>query len=358
MARPWGGQHHLCPSFLTNNFMKIGLFEMPGKVVAAPMAGVTDLPYRNLCRRFGAALAVSEMVHADPALRHGAKSRFRVDHRDEQGPVVAQLLGTEPDMLAEAAKYNVDRGADIIDINMGCPAKKVCNKLAGSALLADEGRVARIFDAVVGAVEVPVTVKIRTGTDPSNRNGVRVARLAEQAGIQAVSVHGRTRACRYRGEAEYDTIRKIKLAVDIPVVANGDIDSPDKARVVLERTGADAVMIGRSAQGRPWLFGQVSDHLAGRAVREPAFEARADAMLEHVEALHRFYGEETGVRIARKHISWYTRTIEGGDNFWKQVNRIIEAKQQQRMLKAFLYDRLSRPALEKQPKVRSIQRAV
>lgn len=319
------------------------MFELPGKVIAAPMAGVTDLPYRNLCRRFGADMAVSEMVHSDPALRHGRKSRFRVDHRDERKPVVAQLLGTEPGMLAKAARYNVDRGAEVIDINMGCPAKKVCNKLAGSALLADEDRVARIFDAVVQAVDVPVTVKIRTGTDPSNRNGVRVARIAQEAGIQAVTVHGRTRACRFRGEAEYGTIQRIKQSVGIPVIANGDIDTPQKARDVLDRTGADAVMIGRPAQGRPWLFGQINDHLAGRAVHEPAFGVLADAMLEHVEALYGFYGEDAGVRIARKHISWYTRTMEGGDVFWKQINRVITANQQQRMLRAFLQNRRSMP---------------
>lgn len=306
------------------------------------MAGVTDLPYRNLCRRFGAALAVSEMVHADPALRHGPKSRFRADHRDESAPVAAQLLGTEPAMMADAARYNVDHGADMIDINMGCPAKKVCNKLAGSALLADEDRVARILEAVVRAVEVPVTLKIRTGTDPANRNGVRVAKIAEDAGVQSLAVHGRTRACKYQGVAEYDTIRRIKKAVRIPVVANGDIDSPEKAQRVLQYTGADAVMIGRSAQGRPWLFGQIEAHLAGKTACEPDFQRRVDVMLEHVEALYGFYGEDTGVRIARKHISWYTRTIEGGDVFWKQVNRVETAKDQKRMLKAFL-QRISIP---------------
>lgn len=307
------------------------------------MAGVTDLPYRRLCRRFGAALTVSEMVHADPRLRHGTRSLLRSSHDDEEAPVVAQLLGTEPEMLADAARYNVDRGAHIIDINMGCPAKKVCNKQAGSALLADETAVARILEAVVNAVAVPVTVKIRTGTDPANRNGVRVARIAEASGIQAITVHGRTRACRYRGEAEYDTIRCVKRTVGIPVVANGDIDSPEKAAAVLAATGADAVMVGRAAQGRPWLLGQISDYLEGKAVREPEPWIQADAMLEHVEALHAFYGDPMGVRIARKHISWYIKAIEGGDIFWNSINRIETAENQKRALKEFLNGQTSIP---------------
>lgn len=316
--------------------MNIGSYQLPGTVIAAPMAGVTDLPYRRLCRRFGAALTVSEMVHADPALRHGSKSQWRTNHTDEPAPVVAQLLGTEPGMLAEAARYNVDRGAHIVDINMGCPAKKVCNKQAGSALLADESRVARILEAVVRAVEVPVTVKIRTGPEPSRRNGTRVARLAEQAGIQAIAVHGRTRACKYQGEAEYDTIRRIKRSVRIPVIANGDITSPERARMVLDYTGADAVMIGRAGQGRPWLYGQIQDRISGRAAREPDFNVQAEAMLEHVEALYEFYGEHTGVRIARKHICWYTRTLKKGDTFWKSINRLESAKAQKQTLKSFL----------------------
>jgi len=280
------------------------------------------------------------MVHADPALRHGTKSRLRSSHDGEPEPVVAQLLGTEPAMLADAARYNVDWGARVIDVNMGCPAKKVCNKLAGSALLADEADVARILEAVVAAVDVPVTVKIRTGIDPSRRNGLRIARIAEAAGVQAITVHGRTRACRYGGEAEYDTIRAIKRAVAIPVVANGDIDSPEKAGRVLAYTGADAVMVGRAAQGRPWLFGQIRDYLTGGAVREPEACVRADTMLEHVEALHSFYGERMGVRIARKHISWYTRTIEGGDIFWNSINRLETAAEQNRALKEFLNNRM------------------
>ncbi|MDZ7841756.1 MAG: tRNA dihydrouridine synthase DusB [Gammaproteobacteria bacterium] len=323
--------------------MKIGDHQLTGIVIAAPMAGVTDLPYRKLCRRFGAALAVSEMVHADPELRHGAKSRMRSSHEGEQAPVVAQLLGTEPAMLADAARYNVDLGADIIDINMGCPAKKVYNKLAGSALLADEDRVRRILEAVVAAAAVPVTVKVRTGTDPANRNGVRIARIAEASGIRAITVHGRTRACMYRGRAEYDTIRRIKQSVNIPVVANGDIDSPDKAARVLAYTGADAVMVGRAAQGRPWLFGQISDHLEGRAVREPERRVQAEAMMEHVDALHAFYGEQMGVRIARKHICWYTKTIEGGSIFWNSINRLERARDQIRVLNEFLNNRMPMP---------------
>ena len=302
------------------------------------MAGVTDLPYRKLCNRFGAALTVSEMVHADPALRHGSKSRLRADHRDEPAPVIAQLVGTEPAMLADAARHNLDQGAHIIDINMGCPAKKVCNKQAGSALLDDEIRVARILETVVKAVDAPVTVKIRTGTEPSRRNGVRIARIAEQCGIRAITVHGRTRACKFKGTAEYDTIREIKRSVDIPVIANGDIDSPEKAARVLEYTGADAVMIGRAAQGRPWLFGQIRDYLAGREVTEPEFDVQVRTMLEHVESLHAFYGESTGVRIARKHISWYVRNTiaTGGEVFWRSVNKTERAKDQIRALAVFL----------------------
>lgn len=325
--------------------MKIDLSQLPGKVVAAPMAGVTDLPYRKLCSRFGAALTVSEMVHADPAFRHGSKSRLRVNHEDEQAPVIAQLVGTEPEMLAEAARYNLDRGAHIIDINMGCPAKRVCNKQAGSALLGDETRVARILETVARAVDVPVTVKIRTGTEPSNRNGVRIARIAEQSGIQAITVHGRTRACKFKGESEYDTIREIKRSVGIPVIANGDIDSPEKARMVLDYTGADAVMIGRAAQGRPWLFGQVRDYLAGEEVKEPEFHVQVGTMLEHVESLHAFYGESLGVRIARKHISWYIRTTiaTGGAVFWRSINKKERAKEQIRTLAAFLHSQIPMP---------------
>jgi tRNA-dihydrouridine synthase B len=322
------------------NRMKIGVHQLPGKVIAAPMAGVSDLPYRKLCRRFGASLAVSEMVHADPALRHGAKSRFRADHRGEPAPVVAQLLGTEPDMLADAARYNLERGADIIDVNMGCPAKKVLSRRAGSALLADEALVGRILEAVVAAVDAPVTVKIRTGTEPSNRNGVRIARIAEQAGVAAITVHGRTRACLFRGRAEYATIREIKRAVSIPVVANGDIDSPETAEAVLAFTGADAVMIGRAAQGRPWLLGRISDRLAGRPAREPEPAEKAAAVLEHIEELHAFYGREAGLRIARKHIGWYTKGVEGGDTFWRSINRVESAGKQVRMLESFLASRV------------------
>ncbi|MBS1270020.1 MAG: putative tRNA-dihydrouridine synthase [Gammaproteobacteria bacterium] len=323
--------------------MKIGFFQLPGKVMTAPMSGVTDLPYRTLCSRFGAALTVSEMVHAGPALRYGSKSLLRSDHRDEQSPVVAQLLGTEPGVLADAARYNVDLGADIVDINMGCPVRKVCNKQAGSALLTDENQIARILASVVNAVAAPVTVKIRTGPDPSTRNGVRVARIAEQTGIQAIFVHGRTRACKYRGEAEYETIRRIKQAVRIPVIANGDIDSPEKAAMVLEYTGADGVMVGRSARGRPWLFGQIQDYLDGNGLQEPDSRVQRDAILEHVEAIQAFYGERMGVRIARKHISWYIRIIDGGTVFWTHINRIDNAREQNRMLRSFLQDQTPIP---------------
>ena len=250
--------------------MKIGPVELKGRVIAAPMAGVTDRPFRKLCRRFGAAMAVSEMVSTNLDLVATRKTRLRLDHQGEIAPRVVQIVGSEPGQLAQAARYNVDRGAQIIDINMGCPAKKVCNKAAGSALLKDEDLVARILGAVVEAVDIPVTLKIRTGWNPDHRNGVRIAKIAEQSGIAALAVHGRTRACKFVGAVEYDTIRQIKSSVSIPVVANGDIDSPEKAKEVLELTGADAVMVGRAAQGRPWIFQQIEHFLcSGEVPVEP-----------------------------------------------------------------------------------------
>ena len=273
------------------------------------MAGVTDRPFRQLCRKLGAGLVVSEMVIADPALWHTRKSRTRLDHRGEPGPRSVQIAGGDPEMLAEAARQSVARGAQIVDINMGCPAKKVCNKAAGSALLRDERLVADILSSVVAAVDVPVTLKIRTGWCANSNNGVRVARLAEEAGIQALAVHGRTREQRYTGDAEYDTIAAIKAAVRIPVFANGDITSPEKAAEVLVYTGADAVMIGRGAQGNPWIFRQIDHYLrTGRTLPEPSNAERRAIMRGHLQALHGFYGEHMGVRIARKHIGWYLST--------------------------------------------------
>ncbi|MCE8011233.1 tRNA dihydrouridine synthase DusB [Billgrantia desiderata] len=285
---------------------QIGRHRLPNRVILAPMAGVTDRPFRQLCRRLGAGLVVGEMVTSDPALWHTRKSRQRMDHTGEPGPRAVQIAGGDAAMLAEAARLNAAQGAEIIDINMGCPAKKVCNKAAGSALLRDETLVAEILDAVVAAVEVPVTLKIRTGWCADSNNGVRVARLAESAGIQALAVHGRHRQQRYQGEAEYDTIAAIKQAVRIPVFANGDIDSPRKAAEVLDYTGADAVMIGRGAQGNPWIFREIDHYLRhGRTCPPPDMNERADVLRGHVRALHDFYGGYMGVRIARKHLGWY-----------------------------------------------------
>lgn len=317
--------------------MQIGPYPLENPVLLAPMAGITDGPFRSLCRRFGAALAFSEMVSANPLLRHTAKSVKRRDHQGESGLRAVQLVGADPRDLAAAARFNVDQGAQVVDINMGCPARKVCNVRAGSALLQDEGLVGRILDAVVAAVTVPVTLKIRTGWDPAHRNGVAVARLAEAAGIQALTVHGRTRACRFAGAVEYDTMAAIKKAVRIPVIANGDIDSPVKARRVLDATGADAVMIGRAAQGRPWIFGQIARYLeTGQEQAAPTLGERQQVVLHHLDALYRFYGEAAGVRIARKHLAWYTGDLAGSEAFRKRVNAEASAGGQRNLTAAYL----------------------
>ncbi|MCG8123171.1 MAG: tRNA dihydrouridine synthase DusB, partial [Candidatus Thiodiazotropha taylori] len=267
--------------------MRIGSYEIANNLLLAPMAGVTDRPFRQLCRRLGAGLAVSEMISADASLWGTKKSVKRLDHDGEEAPISVQILGSDPQMMAQAAQANVAMGAQIIDINMGCPAKKVCKKSAGSALLKDEPLVADILKATVDAVDVPVTLKIRTGTDPQNRNGERIAEIAEYAVIQALSVHGRTRACKFAGQAEYETIRRIKQTVAIPVIANGDIDSPRKAAEVLERTGADALMIGRAAQGRPWIFNEINNYLTtGQLLPEPELEWVADILTRHVQQLY------------------------------------------------------------------------
>ena len=288
--------------------LHIGPYRLGGRAVLAPMAGVTDLPFRRLCRRMGAALAAGEMLSADPRLWDTRESRRRRDHSGEPEPRVVQIAGGDPAMMAEAARRNVDAGAQIIDVNMGCPAKKVCNKDAGSALLRDELLVAAILEATVEAAGVPVTLKIRTGWDASLRNGVDIARIAESAGVQALAVHGRTRACRFEGTVDYATIAAIKQSVRIPVIANGDIDSPAKAVEVMRATGADGVMIGRAAQGRPWIFREIDALLAGRAATPgPGTAELRDIMLAHLRDLYGFYGTEAGVRIARKHIGWYCR---------------------------------------------------
>ncbi len=316
--------------------MQIGPHTLETPLIVAPMAGVTDRPFRELCLRLGAGMAVSEMLLANPDVWDTQKTRMRMDHSAEGGLRSVQIAGADPEMMAFAARYNVEQGAQIVDINMGCPAKKVNKKLAGSALLRAPDQVKAICRAVVDAVEVPVTLKIRTGWDPDNRNGVEIARIAEDCGIAALAVHGRTRACLYRGEAEYDTIRAIKQAVSIPVVANGDIDSPEKARYVLDYTGVDAVMIGRAAQGRPWIFREIRHFLeTGTKLPPPEREEVRTLMNEHVTNLHRFYGAYLGARIARKHVGWYLDEEETGREFRKHFNALDCADAQLEALEAY-----------------------
>jgi len=309
--------------------MKIGAHALRNGLFVAPMAGITDRPFRRLARRFGAALAVSEMVSARPELRESRKTRLRLDHAGETGPISVQIAGADPQMLAEAARRNVAQGAEIIDINMGCPAKKVCNVHAGSALLEDEVLVARILEAVVAAVDVPVTLKIRTGPAPERRNALRVARIAESAGVQALAIHGRTRACAFAGRAEYQTIAEVKSRVRIPVIANGDIQSPEDAKRVLEATLADGVMVGRAAQGRPWLFRDIAHYLAtGERLAPPPAREIGAVLAEHLDGLYSLYGTDQGARVARKHIGWTVRELPGGEALRSSVNRIHAADAQ------------------------------
>lgn len=309
--------------------MRIGAYSLSNGLFAAPMAGITDRPFRRLARRYGAALAVSEMVSARPELRDSRKTRLRLDHAGEPRPVSVQIAGADPEMLADAARFNVASGADIIDINMGCPAKKVCNVHAGSALLEDEMLVGRILDSVVRAVEVPVTLKIRTGPAPERRNALRVARIAESAGVQMLAVHGRTRACMFEGRAEHDTVREVKAAVRIPVIANGDITCAEDAKTVLEATGADGIMIGRAAQGRPWLFREIAQYLAtGERLAPPSPREIGAVLAEHLEGIYSLYGSERGARVARKHIGWTVRSLPGGEAFRCSVNRLQAAEEQ------------------------------
>ena len=306
--------------------MQIGPWTLPNNVLVAPMAGVTDRPFRQLCKRLGAGYAVSEMAASNPKLWDSVKTSRRLNHDGEIAPVSVQIAGADPAMMAEAAAFNAQRGARIIDINMGCPAKKVCNLASGSALLRQEDLVRRILEAVVAAcapLGVPVTLKTRTGWDREHRNALRVARMAQDAGIAALTLHGRTRADLYMGEAEYDTIRAVKSELDIPVVANGDIDSPEKARAVLDYTGADAVMIGRAAQGRPWIFREIDHYLrTGNKLAAPSLAEMRDLLLEHLDDHYRFYGEHTGVRTARKHIGWYVEGLPGAEDFRSRMNLI------------------------------------
>ena len=316
--------------------MRIGPHLIAPSLVLAPMAGVTDRPFRQLCRRLGAGLAVSEMTTSDPRLWHTEKSRLRADHAGEDAPIAVQIAGYDAAMMAAAARHNVELGAQIIDLNMGCPAKKVCRVDAGSALLRDEPLVAAICAAVVRAVAVPVTLKIRTGYDRSRRNAVAVARIAQDAGIAALTVHGRTREDHYEGEAEYETIAAVKQAVRIPVIANGDVTGPRKAAAVLAATGADALMIGRGALGNPWIFKEISTYLTtGQTTAEPDHDEVGRVLLEHLDELHAFYGAGRGVRVARKHIQWYCQDHPGSENLWRAVNRIECAASQRAMVAEF-----------------------
>ncbi|QSX74940.1 tRNA dihydrouridine synthase DusB [Lysobacter arenosi] len=307
----------------------IGPYQIAPRVILAPMAGVTDKPFRVLSKRLGAGLCVSEMTTSDPRFWNTAKSRHRMDHDGEPAPISVQIAGTVPEVMADAARYNVDHGAQIIDINMGCPAKKVCNAWAGSALMRDEALVARILDAVVNAVDVPVTLKIRTGWAADQRNALAIAKVAQSAGIAALAVHGRTRDQQYTGTAEYDTIAEVKAALSIPVFANGDVDSPQKAAEVLARTGCDAVLIGRAAQGRPWIFREIAHYLAsGELLPEPTVQEVRDVLIGHLHHLHEFYGEVSGVRIARKHLGWYAKDRPENQAFRAVVNRAETAQAQ------------------------------
>jgi tRNA-dihydrouridine synthase B len=313
--------------------LRIGGFELPSRALLAPMAGVTDRPFRMLCRRFGAGLAASEMLTADVSLWHTQKSRRRMDHAGEPSPRVVQIAGADPAQCADAARRNVDLGAEIIDINMGCPAKKVCNRLAGSALLRDEPLVAQILEAVVQAVPVPVTLKTRTGWDADHKNALRIAHIAEQSGIQALAIHGRTRADAFRGHAEHETVAAIKQSVKIPVFANGDVDSPQRAHEILRATGCDGIMIGRAAQGRPWIFDEVNSFLATQRPRaELASEIVRDIMRAHLEDLYQFYGDDTGVRVARKHLTWYFRQHAGHEDLRDHLMRIETPREQLALL--------------------------
>jgi tRNA-dihydrouridine synthase B len=324
--------------------MKIGAHALRNALFVAPMAGVTDRPFRLLARRFGAGLAVSEMVTSRPELRESRKTRLRLEHRGEPSPISVQIAGADPRFLADAARHNVERGAQIIDINMGCPAKKVCGRHAGSALLADEALVGRILDAVVGAVPVPVTLKIRTGPSPECRNATRIARLAEAAGVQLLAIHGRTRACGFSGRAEYDAIAEVKSLVRIPVIANGDIETPEDAKRVLASTGADGVMIGRAALGRPWIFREFERFLAaGERVPGPTPGEMRDVLREHLEGLYSLYGEAQGVRVARKHIGWTVTRLPGGTGFRSTVNAVDTSAAQTALVNAY-FDRLAAAA--------------
>jgi len=316
--------------------IKIGPHILENNLILAPMAGVTDLPFRQLCRQLGAGLAVSEMLISDTTLWKTRKSLHRMDHTGESEPRSVQIAGSDPKTMALAARRNQDLGAQIIDINMGCPAKKVCNRAAGSALMRDERRVAEILSAVVNAVDIPVTLKMRTGWSPSQKNAIIIAQIAQDKGIQALAIHGRTRACGYSGIAEYDTIAQVKKVVEIPVFANGDITSPEKAKQVIERTHADGLLIGRGAQGNPWIFREINQYLkTGTLCPSPSLAERADILHNHIVMLHFFYGDISGIRIARKHVGWYLKAQPGYDFFRKEFNQLETPYLQLDAIKAY-----------------------
>lgn len=316
--------------------MRIGQYEIKNRIFLAPMAGITDQPFRRLCSQLGAGLTFSEMMSTNPDVWHTEKSRLRLAHHDEIGINAVQIAGSDPIEMAEAAKVNVAYGAEIIDINMGCPAKKVNKKMAGSALLREPELVSRILESVVNAVDVPVTLKIRTGWDQAHRNCLEIAKIAEQAGIKALTIHGRTRACLFEGDAEYDSIRAVKQAVSIPVIANGDISSPEKARFVLDYTGADAVMVGRGSYGRPWIFSEIADYFAKGEYVPFSYEEKCRLMLKHIQDLHQFYGEEKGFRIARKHVGWYAEQLKPNSNFKRTFNALDSTQEQLKALEDFV----------------------
>jgi len=320
--------------------MNIGPYSLPSQVLLAPMAGTSDKPFRMICRAQGAGLTTSEMVVMQNHLLNSNKSKHRLDFTSEQSPISIQIAGSEAEELAESAKKALDFGADIIDINMGCPAKKVCNKAAGSALMQNEKLVKDIIKSVVNAVDIPVTLKMRTGWNEENKNATTIAKIAEDFGIQMIAIHGRTRSQKYNGEAEFDTVKKISKLVSIPVVANGDINSPEKAKEVLDYTGADAVMLGRATQGNPWLVGQVNDFLiTGKKAKEPALDKKIPLILSHILQIHDFYGHKMGTQLSRKHIFWYSMHLdqEKGRVFWPNINRVSDHSEQYSIFHDFLY---------------------
>lgn len=316
--------------------MQIGQYDINNRILLAPMAGITDQPFRRLCSQLGAGLTFSEMMSTNPDVWHTEKSKLRLAHHHEIGINAVQIAGSDPTEMANAAKINVAYGADIIDINMGCPAKKVNKKMAGSALLRDPDLVARILDAVVNAVDVPVTLKIRTGWDPENRNCLTIAKIAEQSGISALTIHGRTRSCLFQGEAEYESIKAVKQAVSIPIIANGDITSAEKAQQVLAYTQADAVMIGRGSYGRPWLFEEINHFLENGETLSLSLTEKCQLMFKHIEDLHQFYGEEKGYRIARKHVGWYSENLRPDSNFKRTFNALDTTYDQLKALEDFV----------------------